>query len=54
MIYINWSTNNNTMDQHRKKDLEKAQHKDEIQAISEFNFPFPRFDIILGVEVVIN
>jgi hypothetical protein len=42
------------MDQHRKKDLEKAQHKDEIQAISEFNFPFPRFDIILGVEVVIN
>jgi hypothetical protein len=54
MIYINWSTNNNTMDQSRRKDLEEAQHKDEIQVISEYNFPFPRFEIILRVGVVIK
>jgi hypothetical protein len=54
MIYINWSTNNNTMDQNRKKDLEEAQHRDEIEAINEFTFPFPRFDIIPRVGVVIK
>lgn len=42
------------MDQNRRKDLEEAQHRDEIEAISEFTFPFPRFDIIPKVGVVIK
>lgn len=42
------------MDQNRRKDLEEAQHRDEIQAKCEFNFPFPRFDIIPRVGVVIK
>jgi hypothetical protein len=33
------------MDQNRRKDLEEAQHRHEIQAMNEFDFPFPRFDI---------
>ncbi len=34
------------MDQNRKEDLKEAQHRDEIQAMSEFDFPFLRFDIL--------
>jgi len=34
------------MDQRRIKYLEKTQHKDEILVVSEFDFPFPRFDIL--------
>lgn len=33
------------MDQNRRKDLEEARHRHEIQAMSEFDFPFSRFDI---------
>lgn len=33
------------MDQNKRKDLEEAQHRHEIQAMSEFDFPFLRFDI---------
>lgn len=54
MIYINWSTNNNTMDQNKRKDLKEAQHRNEIQAINKFNFPFFRFDIIPRIGIVIK
>lgn len=42
------------MDQNKRKDLEEAQHRDEIEAISEFTYLFPRFDIIPRVGVVIK
>jgi hypothetical protein len=42
------------MDQSIRKDLEEAQHRNEIQTISEFKFPFPKFDIIFKVGVVIK
>jgi hypothetical protein len=34
------------MDQRKIKYLEEAKHKDEILVINEFDFPFPRFDIL--------
>ncbi len=34
------------MDEKKKEQLGQGQHKDEILAISEFNFPFPRFDTL--------
>lgn len=42
------------MDQSGRKDLEEARHRNEIQALSEFNFPFPRFDIIPWIGIVIK
>ncbi len=34
--------------------MEKTQHKDEILVVSEFDFPFHRFDILLkhGVDIL--
>jgi len=37
----------------KKNQLQQAQHKDEILAINEFDFPFPHFDILPREEVVI-
>jgi hypothetical protein len=34
------------MDQDKRHQLREAQHKDEILAISEFDFPFPRIDLL--------
>ncbi len=34
------------MDQIRVKYLEEAQHRDEILVVREFDFPFPRFNIL--------
>jgi hypothetical protein len=34
------------MDQNRRTDLEEAQHQEGNLAMSEFDFPFPRFDIL--------
>jgi hypothetical protein len=34
------------MDPNRREDLEEAQHRDEVLAISELDFPFSRFDIL--------
>jgi hypothetical protein len=42
------------MDQNKIKGLKEAHHRNEIQAISKFNFPFPRFDIIPKVGIVIK
>jgi hypothetical protein len=35
------------MDQRRNDYLRKVQHRDEILAMSEFDYPFPRFDTLL-------
>lgn len=34
------------MDQNRREDLEEAQHRNEIQTMTEFDFTFPRFSIL--------
>jgi hypothetical protein len=41
------------MDQNKMEELDVVQHKDEILAISEFDFPFPKVDILSKVGVVI-
>jgi hypothetical protein len=34
------------MDQNRREDLEEAQHRNETQAMNEFDFPFSKFYIL--------
>jgi uncharacterized RDD family membrane protein YckC len=41
------------MDQKKNDYLGEAQHKNEILAVNEFDFPFPRFDILPREGVVI-
>ncbi len=41
------------MDQRKRNQLRHVQHRDKILAISEFAFPFPRFDILPKEGVVI-
>ncbi len=41
------------MDYDKRHQLKKVQHRDEILAINEFNFPFPRFDILLKEGTII-
>ncbi len=45
--------NGSKVDQKKRNQLRHAQHKDEILAINEFAFPFPRFDILPKEGVVI-
>jgi hypothetical protein len=45
--------NGSKMDQRKRNQLRHAQHRDEILAISEFAFPFPRFDILLKEGAII-
>ncbi len=42
-----------TMDRRRSGYLGEVQHMKEILVVSEFDFPFPRFDILLKIGVVI-
>ncbi len=53
MVYNEWHTKNNTMDRNKMEELNVAQHKDEVLALSEFDFPFPKVDILSKVGVVI-
>jgi hypothetical protein len=41
------------MDHDKRHQLREAQCRDEILAISEFDFPFPRFDLLPRERVVI-
>ncbi len=41
------------MDRNKMEELNVAQHKDEVLALSEFDFPFPKVDILSKVGVVI-
>jgi hypothetical protein len=41
------------MDQDKRHQLKEVQHRDEILVISEFDFPFPRFDILLKERTII-
>jgi len=37
----------------KRHQLKEVQHRDKILAINEFNFPFPRFDILLKEGAII-
>jgi hypothetical protein len=41
------------MDPNRREDLEEVQHRDEVLAISEFDFPFSKFDILPKMGTII-
>jgi hypothetical protein len=41
------------MDPIRREDLEEAQHRDEVLVISEFDFPFSRFNILSKMGAII-
>jgi hypothetical protein len=41
------------MDPNRREDLEEVQHRDYIMVISEFDFPFSKFDILPKMGTII-
>ncbi len=53
LSWIKKYANGNIMDQRMSDYLGEAQCEEEILAVSEFDSPFPRFDILPGKGVVI-
>ncbi len=52
-FWIKKYANGIIMDQKMNDYLGEAQHEEEILAVNEFDFPFPRFDILSRKGVVI-